>query len=105
MREVDVIAIDGDTLTYTVDRVWFSTATRTRSDLLDWELIDDPAPVKIKRGARVAIATWGDEEVTGTVTRVERNVYGTEPGYAVKFDDGAHLVVGADRIRVIEATA
>lgn len=40
VREVDVIAIDGDTLTYTVDRVWFSTATRTRDDRLDWELIE-----------------------------------------------------------------
>lgn len=64
-----------------------------------------PLKTVIKRGTRLAIATWGGEETTGTVTRVERNVYGTEPGYAVKFDDGAHLIVGADRIRVIEATA
>jgi hypothetical protein len=60
-----------------------------------------PLAPTIKRGTRLAIATWGGEETEGTVTRVERNVYGTEPGYAVKFDDGAHLVVGGDRIRVI----
>lgn len=36
---VEVVSIDGDVLTYTVDRVWFSTVNR--DDLTDWELIDE----------------------------------------------------------------
>lgn len=36
---VDVISIDGDTLTYTVDGVWFSTVNRDA--LSDWQLVGD----------------------------------------------------------------
>lgn len=35
---VAVVSIDGDTLTYTADGVWFSTATR--SAVVDWELVE-----------------------------------------------------------------
>lgn len=37
--EVDVISIEGDTLTYTQDGVWFSTATR--SSISDWSLVGE----------------------------------------------------------------
>lgn len=38
---VAVVSVDGDTLTYTADGVWFSTVTR--SDITDWELVEGDA--------------------------------------------------------------
>lgn len=39
---VDVVEIDGDTLTYTTDGIWRQTATR--SPYVDWEIVGDDAP-------------------------------------------------------------
>jgi hypothetical protein len=46
---VDVVGIDGDTLTYTTDGVWRSTATR--SPHTDWEIVNDfdPATIRVPR--------------------------------------------------------
>jgi hypothetical protein len=43
LSTVHVISTDGDTLTYTTDGVWFSTATR--NDITDWELLAPALPV------------------------------------------------------------
>lgn len=42
---VAVVSVEGDTLTYTVDGVWYSTVTR--SDIADWELVEGNAPATV----------------------------------------------------------
>jgi ribosomal protein L14 len=56
--------------------------------------------VTLKRGTRVR--SRKDADLTGTVVRTEANVYGTDPGVHVRWDDNTRLV---DHTRELEAIA
>lgn len=62
LSTVRVISTNGDTLTYTSDGVWFSTATR--SDITEWELIDLAMPARVTfRAPGVAPITLSHDDM------------------------------------------